>query len=698
MNAALAHGGFGRFGGWLFAIALGTCLVVWMFPLSFVFPAAPASIPALGDGAQHIVGQRYFIRDAWRWPLLAVETVNTPDGLNIAFVDAIPGVALLLKPLSALLPDGFHGIGLWYAISALLQPVAAVWALRGTGETRIWPSIAVALIAAGMPAWLGRFGHAALMGHFLILLGLGIYLRLMRDPRRIGLWVLASGLQMAALLVHPYLAVMTLALLAAVPVSLLLRFNSAWFVASCGVAAALSGVLGLMALLGYFGATGDVGYGRYALNLLSPVWPAGSWLMGAAAPQTVDATGYGGWEGYNFLGFGVLGGLTILVLFRPRTLLAVARRHGGLIAVLAALTAIALSHRVGFGEHIVLDLGSVPRGFEQFRASGRFFWPVGYTLAIGAVAIITTGFPRRLGAIVLLLLGAVQFADAAVLLRGIHNTVRQQTNWAVDAAALRPLLAGHQRLTLLPSWFCVSSSVSGTVEAEHRRLLDVLYLASETALPASTMYVARWHRRPRCTDTARAAAPLGAGELRLLLPSAQPGLLALVPAADAHCRPVGELVACSNPSAINPDPIPELTNASYDFRAGGNGVPFLAAGFSHAEAWGTWTEERRATILAQRTTDLAAPVRLELSLVGYGPRRGAPQGVEVRLGGRRVARWELPDGEAVTRRLELPTAPAQAIIHLEFVVDIPTSPADRDGTNDNRELGFAIVSLDVIRD
>ena len=70
--------------------------------------------------------------------------------------------------------------------------------------------------AGAMPAWIGRFGHAALCGHFLLLVGLGLYLRLVARPTP-GLWLAGLALQVAALLVHPYLAAMTLALLGAVP-------------------------------------------------------------------------------------------------------------------------------------------------------------------------------------------------------------------------------------------------------------------------------------------------------------------------------------------------------------------------------------------------------------------------------------------------------------------------------------------------
>ena len=163
-----------------FALLLGAVLVLTTFPVDVLLPKAGGPWAPQGDAAQHAIAQRYFLGDAWRWPPLHVANLLPPDGLNVAFADGIPILALPLKALRGILPDGFHGIGLWYGIAWLMQPVAAVWCLRGAGETRLAPAIAVALAASAMPAFINRYGHAALTGHFTLLVGLGLYLRLAR--------------------------------------------------------------------------------------------------------------------------------------------------------------------------------------------------------------------------------------------------------------------------------------------------------------------------------------------------------------------------------------------------------------------------------------------------------------------------------------------------------------------------------------
>jgi hypothetical protein len=331
---------------------------------------------------------------------------------------------------------------------------------------------------------------------------------------------------------------MALAVIAAVPATLLLRGERGWIRAGFGVAASAAAVAATMAALGYLGAAGDGGYGQFALNLLSPVWPYRSGLLGSGITREIDATGHGGWEGYAWLGAGLLGGLLLAVLLRPGAAVAMLRRHAGLALVMAGLTLLAASHRVGFGEAIVLDLGTVPGFLEQFRASGRFFWPVIYALLLGTVVLLARA--GSAGPWLVLALGLVQVADAAPLRRDLAAWAAARPAWTIDAPALRTLMAQASGLTLLPSWPCIPPRETATFIAAH----EALFLASERGLPVSTMHVARWRTPPVCDDAARAAAPFAEGELRLILPEAVPALLPRVPDAGSRCVAVGEAMAC----------------------------------------------------------------------------------------------------------------------------------------------------------
>jgi hypothetical protein len=525
------------------ASLIGIALALSVFPLDFLFPVSPLPGPLPeGDMAQHVVGQRYFIADVWRWHLLTVPDLGAPQGVNIGLTDSIPLIALILKALAPWLPTGFHGIGLWYGISWVLQPVAAVWCLRATGETRWLPALCMALISIGMPAWWNRFGHAALTSHFLLLCALGTYFILVRRGST-SRWLAATALLCATILVHPYLFVMNAAVIAAVPLTLMLRKDVGWWKAAAGTAGAMLISLLLIGWLGYLGTRGEGGFGRFAMNLLSPIWPADSWLFTPTLPK-VHAGTVSGWEGYNYLGAGLLGGLVLTMTMFPRQAWVAARRHAGLVLTLLGLTVLALSNRIGIGYSHAFELYHPPFWLDAFRSSGRFFWPVAYALALTVVLAFCRIRNEQMRARLLLAVAALQFVD----ITGLRNSVAMQLRapprpWLVDAGTLRPLFATHRSLVLLPRWECLGTESGKDQQAIE---LEILTLASETTIPVNTMYEARWHRTADCDMSAQARVPLNPGEVRVLLPHTQDSLRPLIPDGDRLCHSVGSLVVCSD--------------------------------------------------------------------------------------------------------------------------------------------------------
>jgi hypothetical protein len=510
---------------YLAAALVGLVQALVLFPVDFLLPSSGQPWRPMADAAQHALAQRYFVAEPWGWPLLEVRALA--GGVNLAFLDGIPALALPLKFLAPVLPEGFHAIGLYYLLAWVLQPVAAVWALRGAGVRSFWPCLCVAVMASAMPAFIMRFGHAALTGHFVVLTALGFYLRLLTAPR---LWALAVPFQLFALLIHPYLALMSIALLAAVPLTLALRRASGVLAALAGSATAAGVMLGTLALLGYIGAEGDGGYGRYALNLLSPAWPHRSWFLGGFVRSELSATGEGGWDSFNWLGLGLWLLLGAAALLAPSRLLGLPLRHVGLALALAGLTLLAITFQVGVGGRIILDLGPPPAFLEQFRGSGRFFWPVAYALLIGGAAVVARRVP--VGVPILAVAALVQWLDARPMRAALAQWAGERAPWTLDAPGLRPLLAKAERVTILPTWDCVPWDV-------RFGLLEPMFLASETPRPVNTVYVARWRTPPICRDAETAASPLSPGELRLIMPIGAP-----LPEPAGRCVSMGAVRAC----------------------------------------------------------------------------------------------------------------------------------------------------------
>jgi hypothetical protein len=523
------------------AAALGLALCLAAYPPAFLFPAAPTPGPFPGDMAQHVIGQRYFFADAWRWHPLMAMNLNTPGGTNIAFTDSIPLLALVLKPFAPLLPAGFEGIGLWYGISCVLQPVAAVWAIRAAGERRLLPSLCFMVVAASMPFWWNRYGHAALTGQFTILIAIGEYFVLLR-ARTIAPWIAAALVQACILLIHPYFWIMTIGLPACVPVTLRLRGDDNLRTAVAG--AGLTLLVSLLAVIGfgYIGAHGGGGFDLYGMNLLSPFWPANSSLLPWDLPFLKNSPG-GGWEGYTYLGAGAILALLTAIAGQWPTLGRTMRRHAGLVLLLAGLTAVAASNTIGIGRLVLHDVYPAPRVMEHFRSSARFFWTVGYVLSLAGVL----GVSRIRGALVripmLILIAMLEFIDAKGLRAGVGYTTRgAPASWSVDATGLRQIFARSRQLTILPHWNCMPPAHLMNQQA---LTLQILTLASETAIPANTMYLARWYGAPRCEDEKIAATPLRAGEVRILLPEVAGSLAGLVPDSGRNCAKDGLLTVCS---------------------------------------------------------------------------------------------------------------------------------------------------------
>lgn len=540
---------------YVFALILGITVCLLVFPVAFLWPSGVAEHASHQDFAQHVAGQRYFIADAWRWPLLEVKALNAPDGVHIGFTDSIPALALLLKAMGFMLPKGFHGFGIWYALVWIMQPVAAVWCLRAAGERRLLPAACIALVAISMPTWWSRFPHASLTGHFLIWAVLGTYFYLLRGNAT-RVWVAAALLQIVILFVHPYLWAMTAVFLLAVPLTYFFNGDARWHSALPASIAAVLASIAAAWLTGYFGAHGGSGYGIYGMNLLSPFWPSGSSLM-PFNPPMVYTTPEGAWEGYQYLGAGVILGCIALLLIRRGRLFADLRAHIGLILVALFLTIFSLSSTIGIGGIIFEDVytthgfsGFIDSLFDHFRSSGRMFWPVAYLIVLAVVIGLARVESRVLQVGLLLAVAVLQFIDNRNARAGLANDLRhRQQVWAFDAAQVREAMSRASMVRILPRWECVPTP---NIPTEHPIIIQLVSIASETVVPINTMYVARWRTARNCNDEQEAGAPLEPGELRIIGPTVRDQYAPRVPDADRYCKTLEPLVLCSRPPVSPP--------------------------------------------------------------------------------------------------------------------------------------------------
>jgi hypothetical protein len=438
-------------------------------------------------------------------------------------------------------------MGLWVALCLVLQAVAASRLLHALGVVRPVPHLAGLVLLCYVPMLFLRFGHAALMAQFSILLALEGYVRAKRGaPTRSG-WMWLCALPVAALLVHPYLAAMSGALVAATILDQWRERRLRWrgvLLRFAGIAAAASL---LAAVCGLPAAARDFGdYGEYSLNLLSPWVPfaqttLGHWL-GTQTPSIPDAHQ---WEGGAYLGAGALL-LVLAALPALRDWRASLRRHAVLLAVLAALLAFAVSHRIGLGS---MQLARLPlpdallHAFSQLRGSGRFVWVAVYALLAAAVAAVAR---RRRAAPALLAAAALlQLADVGPMQAGVRAASASPAPATIDVAAWTRLIDAHARVFQYPSFEC-GGLFGRDVPGSRFRELEIDWLLAQRNKPTNSAYLARYTKdcaRERAEAAANLAEP---GVLRLYRSTDEVGAFLAAQGLDAsRCGYLDDVVVCS---------------------------------------------------------------------------------------------------------------------------------------------------------
>ncbi|GHD08709.1 hypothetical protein GCM10016234_08510 [Tianweitania populi] len=525
------------------AILIGLLFFAALFPLSFLLGQGAYFEQA--DAAQHVSGWLLFAADRWRLPLLLTQRVDSPTGVPIFLTDSIPLVALLLKPFYGLLPDGFHYFGIWHLIIRIGQAVGGVYLIRGLGCRSLFAALAAALFFLCWPANLFRLGHTALATHALLLVALAFYVRARLYGWRTSRTHLAFAvLDATALLTHPYLGIVVLA------VHVAFAIDRAWLerkpLEGLGYLAATSGGLALLLWpLGYFANTirSSGGFAHYSMNLLSP-------LCGSDfAPCTLmDATG-GQYEGMNALGLGTFVLLPFALFVSRRRLLPMIGSAPGLMLVMLGLTAYALSNIIWFGPAIVGHY-KVPHLLipliDIFRVSGRFFWLVGYgILAFGLAALL---LEKRTWAKLLILAALiVQWADTT----SFRNAIREQTSAPAlyDFEDWKTAFPDLRHIDIYPAYRCDTS----IPDAPYAFLQ---LLAARVGATINTSYVARPSSRCGAGDRG-GTGRLPADNLFVALngeTTHRPALISKA-IADGLCRNVAvrdqTLLMCSNDPRVN---------------------------------------------------------------------------------------------------------------------------------------------------
>ena len=476
-------------GPWGLGLALlaGVMFSIWLFPGQFYRGDHPYWHVQNEDVAVYVSGFNAFFREPWHWPLLKITSLNWPEGTLATFVDIIPLYAGVLKLF--LPPEWFpfNPFGVWVLICLILQALGTWWVLK-EAEASGWPLLlALTLLLLTFPAWLSRQGHISLLSHWVLIFAFALTLRSRRtETLAVRGWI---ALVVVTFFINLYLDAMAFAIFAADCFRSLRRGDVR---RASGATIAVIFILGpliYITMCPFPGETGapEIGFGTYSLNLLSP-FSGGRWLdLPSASPEQQ-------FEGFNYLGLG--GGC--LILLAASTALGKGSCSVApfweLRAVLLLLTVYAISNQIYWGTTLLwrFDLPEWSRMLTgQFRASGRFFWPVGYALLIFSILrlshVLKPGCLHGVLALALILQTADLWPRLSKVRRleyGSANSVINFSEW--DARMPKDVEA----ILFYPKFKC--GKKTGILET----ILPVMRYASERGFKFNTGYIAR--HNPEC--------------------------------------------------------------------------------------------------------------------------------------------------------------------------------------------------------
>lgn len=499
------------------------------------------------DITQYMAGFNMYFSAPWRLPLLAFDSLNFPQGTRSTFVDAIPLYALLLKLVVPASWAPFNPYGAWVALCFVLQAIGAWWISRELGA-RSWSFLlSLAIMVMTMPALLSRIGHTSLMSHWIILFAMALYLRGARQGRlaTVGWCVLL----VSAFYVNIYLFAMASAIYAAaiifsfqmhplLPVS---RVNASvrTLVPAALPALALLATLPLTLLpLEPGGLMREWGFGYYSMNLLSPL--AGGYIIRLTVP-----VGPGQYEGFNYLGLGILVALSLaLSQAAPRARLGqMLRRHAALAWLMVMFVVYALSSQIYLAETQIATVtypGLAAAVTSQFRASGRFFWPVGYLLLVALWWLIYQQRSSKRFLVLAVVFTALQVVDLSEVLRNLQSTLSRPPAVHLKHEAWNAAIPDRVRsLYFYPKFKCAKNPA-------HTSLLPTMHYASVRGLNMNTGYIARY--TPACDDMAsEIAGSVPAESAYVFVRSEYPDagkVRSLIPGTSAQCTELDFALVC----------------------------------------------------------------------------------------------------------------------------------------------------------
>lgn len=657
-----------------------------------------------GDPATHWLGWHFFRNSPLlQWPIGANPKYGMEIGSSIIFTDSIPLLALLFKPFNIVLPQTFQYFGLWVCVSFILQAFFA-WKLLSSfadKQDRWLPLIGCAFFAiAPVQAW-RLLGHYALVGHWILIAALYLYVKERFTP---GRWI---GLLAIAALVHLYLLVMVALLWFAdllqqnlkqvinkrqTFVYLLLGLFSTSIVLWCAGA--------FMVGKGVDG--GSLLYGTVQMNVLALIDPTAAECSKLLKIQCTTLS----FEGFNYLGIGIvgLGFIAAYELFKKKLDINWSF-FAPLLLVVVLLGLFAISNKIVIGNHTFLSYplpAVIHKLFSIFRASGRMFWPVYYMLYLVVFYIMFKSLDRRRACILCLFFLIIQLVDSSNMYKLLRNRFNNAAVWS------SPLQS--------PAWNDIAKQYKQILYVlpnnNPKDWLPLTHFAATHAMAINIGYFARVN--PKAVDNAQQQIikSIERGDLhtdalyvfdddRLWQQAkSRANRLDCFGTLDGYKVLAPQFKACSNGDNGN------ILETEYQgqkifFGSKGTGLHYLQQGWSSPEGWGVWSDGKQATIKLRFQKKLVETYRhfdMELDTHAYITKQHPMQHVEVMVNNQRMTTLEYTTSQNSIKKISIPASlllQANGVVEIVFRCTDAVSPKVLGAGDDTRILGLGLISLRI---
>ena len=459
----------------------GLVLALVIYPPSFLIGDAARFHNFLfpNDALDYRLAWQALVEHGSPWPSLWTDLFNSPHGVPISLLDALPLAATVFRPFVSWLPDGFHYLGLWHAVAVTLQAVAGAVFVRAAGVRHVVPCLCGAFLALSMPIFVGRinWAHVALSTQGLLILALALCVYTSRERPSLG-FVLprATVLSLITLAIHPLLAlqVSLFCLLATA-----LSRASIWHRVGAGAIICLL-FAALCQALGIFAAdslASDIGTGEFGWSPLGTI---------VGEPDSLraiyDARGPG-IEQDAWLGAGCVLLLLIGLAIPPR--FRIPRAYYPLAGIIALSAIIAISPWVRVGT-LLFDFSFLfPDALVELygihRAAVRLAWPLVICLSLLPLVHFVSAWSLHRTILALAAALALQLYSVWPYWAYEHRDARA----AVERLAPPPgILDGGSRMLVIEELDGVPTGA--------RHLRFAMHLAVETGIPLE----GGWFSRP----------------------------------------------------------------------------------------------------------------------------------------------------------------------------------------------------------